>query len=787
MAAGLGVLVAGLVAALAYLWIRYARARRDSRTAAGRLEHLGAAIASGGAGAYYWAENGDEGGSPRLAEFLGISGETPPAFSDLLGALEGDAAASLETAIGHLRNTGKGFALRLKGKDGVRIFRAAGVRGDGPAGAADLLWLDDISEQAKRIAALKQKSESLRGMIDALPIPIWSRDAAQKITDCNPTYARAVEAESRAAAIRDGHEITTGIIAEAGRSLAARASQSGELQTERHNVVVDGARRLLELREAPIGGNGGTAGTALDLTEVYEAQSELSRHLSAHDEVLENLATAIIIFGADKRIQFFNSSYTKMWQLDAEWLSSEPEMGDVLEMQRERRLLPETADFPAFKRSQIKLFTSLTEPYEELVHQPSGATLRMVITPHPLGGLLFVYEDVTDRLALEASYNTLIDVQRETLDNMSEGVAVFGGDGLLKLSNPVFGRMWQLTPEFLASEPHVGSILDKSKHLFYRGDDWPAFKQAVIGRVTGRDARSGRIEFMDGAVLEYGFTPLPDGGVLVSYLDVSDSIRVERALHDRAEALETADRLKSEFIANVSYELRTPLNTIIGFTEILDNQYFGKLNERQTEYAAGILESSQRLLALINDILDLATIEAGRMMLDVERVDIRQLLDGVLALAGEAAREQELVLKLECPTDIGEIEADERRLKHALYNLVGNAIKFSEPGGTITLSARRDSGALLLSVADTGIGISDEDRERVFEKFVRGKRPDGRAVGAGLGLPLVKSLVELHGGSLSLESTPNEGTRITCRFPVDSVYVMNDPEIAPPAPRRAEA
>ena len=787
VAAGFGVLAAAALAALAYLWTRYTSARGEARTAAGRLAHLGAAIAAGGAGAYYWAENGDEAGSPNLAEFLGISGETPPTFTDLLGALEPDAAASLETAIGRLRITGKGFALRLKDREGNRIFRAAGARSNASAGAADILWLDDIGEQVKRIAALKQESESLRGLIDALPIPIWRRDATQKITDCNPTYARAVEAASRAAAIEDGSEITTGIIAEAGRSLAARASQSGEPQTERHHVVVGGTRRLLELREAPIGGNGGTAGAALDFTEVYEAQSELSRYVSAHDEVLENLATAIIIFGADKRVKFFNSSYTRMWQLDGEWLSTEPELGEVMEMQRERRLLPEAADFPAFKRSQIKLFTSLTEPREELVHQPNGATLRMVITPHPLGGLLFTYEDVTDKLALEASYNTLIDVQRETLDNMSEGVAVFGGDGLLKLSNPVYGRMWQFTPEFLASEPHVGSVLDKSMHLFIHGDDWPAFKQTVIDRITGRDARSGRIERTDGSVLEYGFTPLPDGGVLASYLDVSDSIRVERALRDRAEALETADRLKSEFIANVSYELRTPLNTIIGFTEILDNQYFGELNERQSEYAAGILDSSQRLLALINDILDLATIEAGRMLLDVERVDVRQLLDGVIALAGEAARERELRLNFECPPDIGEIEADERRLKHALYNLVGNAIKFSEPGGTVTLSARREKDSLLLSVADTGMGISDEDRERVFDKFVRGKSPDGRAVGAGLGLPLVKNLVELHGGSLSLESAPNKGTRITCRLPIDSEAAEIDPEIAPPEPRRAEA
>jgi signal transduction histidine kinase len=260
--------------------------------------------------------------------------------------------------------------------------------------------------------------------------------------------------------------------------------------------------------------------------------------------------------------------------------------------------------------------------------------------------------------------------------------------------------------------------------------------------------------------------PLPDGNVLLTCLDVSDTARVERALRERNEALETATRLKSEFIANVSYELRTPLNAITGFAEILTNQYFGTLTPRQLEYSRGILESSQRLSQLINDILDLATIEAGYLALETGSVAICDTLEAVVVLSRERARMQDVTLGANCPRGIGAIEADERRLKQALFNIVSNAIKFTPPGGSIMLEARIEEGTgdVILAVVDTGIGIAASDQQRVFEKFERAD-PHNREAGAGLGLSLVKSLIELHGGSVAIQSQVGEGTTILCRLP----------------------
>jgi signal transduction histidine kinase len=267
-------------------------------------------------------------------------------------------------------------------------------------------------------------------------------------------------------------------------------------------------------------------------------------------------------------------------------------------------------------------------------------------------------------------------------------------------------------------------------------------------------------------VLELSSVPLPDGGVLLSYVDVTDTTRVEEALRARAAALETADRLKSEFISSVSYELRTPLNGIIGFTEVLANQYFGELNERQQDYCRDIITASHRLLTIINDILDLASIEAGRLVLERASVDARGVLDGAAQVMADLAREAGMTLRVEPVPDLPLLDADERRLKQALCNLVSNAIKFAPSGGTVTLSAARDPGGMVaLAVTDTGPGIEPEDRERIFRAFERTRRADQPGQGAGLGLSLVRRIVELHGGEVRLDSTPGVGTTVVCLVP----------------------
>jgi signal transduction histidine kinase len=240
--------------------------------------------------------------------------------------------------------------------------------------------------------------------------------------------------------------------------------------------------------------------------------------------------------------------------------------------------------------------------------------------------------------------------------------------------------------------------------------------------------------------------------------------------------LESASRHKSEFLASMSHELRTPLNAIIGFSQVLRQQMFGELNPKQTEYLDDILSSGQHLLNLINDILDLAKVEAGRMDLQPATFQLDEILRNATAMVRERAIRQDVTLNVGIDKAIGEIEADERKVKQILFNLLSNAVKFTPGGGSVTLAAAIDGHDAVISVRDTGVGISAEDQSKIFEEFSQ-LGPGMAQEGTGLGLALTKRLVELHGGVLSVESAPGEGSTFTARLPLSRAASAPAPEL----------
>jgi signal transduction histidine kinase len=228
--------------------------------------------------------------------------------------------------------------------------------------------------------------------------------------------------------------------------------------------------------------------------------------------------------------------------------------------------------------------------------------------------------------------------------------------------------------------------------------------------------------------------------------------------------LQTASRHKSEFLANMSHELRTPLNAVIGFSEVLQDQLFGDLNDKQAEYVADIHSSGRHLLALINDILDLSKIEAGRMELQVSNFALSEVLQNSTALSRERANRLGVSLALEVEPSIGVITADERMLKQVLFNLLTNALKFTARGGHVNVTARGDGDGVVVSVRDDGVGIAEADQARIFEEFQQVGTSNWQE-GTGLGLALSRRLVELHGGLLRVESESGKGSTFTFNLP----------------------
>ena len=628
----------------------------------------------------------------------------------------------------------------------------------------------------KRAAALTVENEKLKTelknystILNMAPYPIWQRGENLDIKFYNLAYGEAVED-----LVEMSDSLTPPELDKRGLQMAKQASETGKPVSERRHVVVSGARKLYEISEFPVPEEKMVAGFAIDRSEIDTLKEDLSRHISAQDDLLESSASAMAIYGADMRLKLFNNAFVALWKFDEVWLDTQPTYGEILELLREKRRLPEQANFQQFKQQQIKLFTGLLEPREEFFYLPDGKALRVIAIPHALGGILFAYEDVTDRLALERSYNTLIAVQRETLDNLHEGVAVFGEDGRLKLSNPGYLMMWHLELEFANSEPHVRDIIEKCKDLFVY-DDWESFKIQLVEQMHTRDFKSQRIERRDGKVIDWRKVPLPDGATLITYLDITDSTLVERSLRERNDALQEADKLKTEFLANVSYELRSPLTSISGFSEMLKQEYFGALSEKQKEYVQGIHHSAQHLQQLINDILDLAGIEAGFMRLEVSRFDVYAMMKSVLSLIQERSKEQHITVKFACPSKIGKMTGDETRIKQILFNLLSNALKYSDEDSIITFGAKEEGDEeLVLWVEDSGQGIPLAEQQAIFSKFYKGRNQEsGKRSGTGLGLSIVKSFIELHGGRVVLHSEEGKGARFECHM------LRDNPDLKP--------
>lgn len=629
-----------------------------------------------------------------------------------------------------------------------------------PAGAGGLST-SEAAQLRMENERLKQEVQRYSNIINSSPNLIWLRDDSLKITFCNLAFSEVAEETTDSVVALGDIELFKG-----HQQLVRKAWDHGVEFVERRHVIVGGERHLYTIREVPLKKEGMVLGYGVHITELEQAQEEIQRHVSALRDLLESSTSAMAIYGKDMRLKFYNFAFVALWKFDETWLDTEPTYSEILENLRERRKLPEQANFKAFKDQQLRLFTKLIETEEEFFYLPDGKTLRVIAIPHAMGGILFAYEDVTDRLALERSYNTLIAVQRETLDNLHEGLVVFGENGRLTLSNPVFHKLWGLSPEFTASEPHMRDVFEKCRSLFIT-DDWEQFVANLVARLQQRQFFALRFERSDGSVIDCSCVPLPDGQTLLSFIDMTAATLVERSLRERTEALEAADKLKTEFLANMSYELRSPLTSISGFAEMLQKQYVGPLNDIQKDYIGGIYQSAQQLAALISDIIDLATVEAGYIKMEFKQFDIRSVIDNVITLLSERMKLKDVTITVAVAPEIATLEADETRVKQIIGNLISNAVKTTKAKGNIVIevshTAEGPRGPVQLVVRDNGPGIEPERQAHLFDPFFTGALKKG--ADAALGLSLVKRFVEMHGGEVTVTSEAGVGTTIRCTFP----------------------
>ena len=702
--------------------------------------------------------NGDI--SLLLPEGLQQSPQRVLAFGTWLPA---EPALQMDRAVDTLREKGEGFLLNLATSTG-RTVEAMG-RATGGQAIVRIRELSgvrrELAESSRRYKTLLAETELLRNFADAAPWPIWAKDTQGVLRYANPAYARATAANDVADAIQRHVELLeSDQCTDMGRALNDNSAYSARLP-----VVLSGERRTYDVQAMKF--PSGSAAIAVDASEVTQLKAALQRMSLAHRRTLDQLSSGVAVFDSDRRLAFYNESYRRLWDFDQAFLDAHPDDSSVLDRLRANRKLPETSDFPTWKAELHKAYRAVeSETYTWFL--PDGRAVAVVTTPNLEGGVTYLFDNVTESLDLARRFDGLIRVQRETLDNLTEAVAVFGSNGRAQLFNPPFARMWKLSPEQLAQQPHIEAIEQWCRPLFDDEATW----QALRGAITGIDNRSSvplRLERKDGSVLDCTTMPLPDGATMLTFQDVTDTVNVERALRERNEALEAADQMKIDFVHHMSYELRAPLTSIIGFAHFLGDPSTGPMTPKQSEYLSYITTSTDALLAISNNILDLATIDAGAMKLNLGPVDLRKTVEEATAGIQDRLARENIRLDVQIDSAIGDFVADERRIVQVLYNLLANAVGFSPPNSAVVLRARRSNSSVMFSVSDSGPGIPEEVKDKVFDWF-ESHANGSRHRGAGLGLSLVRSFVELHGGKVYVDSIVGKGTTVTCEFPADQTF-----------------
>lgn len=668
---------------------------------------------------------------------------------------------TLRKALARLGADGAPFSLVIHGPGG----RALEVDGR-PAASRIALWVADPNLKASEYLSNAGKTEeagrrifddpeAFEDVLKRLPLPAWRYSSGGKLVWANPSFLHVVEAKDlRDAQSRDLH------LDDRTREQSQRSIHDGVVSEQRVITAV-GAQRLVEVLTYPI--SGGIAGIAVDLTPLANARDGAQTMAEVRASALNRVDDAVAIFSPDRELVFFNTAFVRLFGLDPAWLKKKPTHGDLLDKLHQDGRTPTTADYGSWRAEEMVLYAREDRAVPDgLWELDDDVRLRVVRLRHPAGGGVVVFRDETELHRLQVSLNTKVSVQRETLDKLSDAIAVFGSDARCQLQNAAFAKLWDL-PEAL-TKPGVpfDDIMDACLPIFSDRKVWAQMKARVTNITNPEVRREAELEITCAGDRKFHFVsrPLADGATALGFTDVTDQRRVATMLRERANLLEDTQRMQNDFVSHVSTKLRDPLQTILVRPALMRMALNPDESPKQIEDLMGIEKAAEQLNRMVDNILDIAAIRSNMVDFDLETMDIRPALDDALQLAQTSAEHAAVRVNLSCPFDIGAMQADPRRFKQVVYNLLSNAMRHTPEGKSVELGAERTEDGIKVWVQDEGEGIPAEQQAEIFTEFKA-----GAGGGAGLGLSLVRAFMDLHGGFFGVESEPNAGTRVTCYFP----------------------
>lgn len=656
--------------------------------------------------------------------------------SDVVAAKLSGLSNEFEVALNKLRQSGVSFKTYMHGFE---------IVGD-TIGARAFI---EISPASSGIAS------------DLVPLPIWRTNSKGELVWGNKSFLDAVEMSNVADAVAVQSRF------DAKSTSDAKLALQGETIIDHRAINMNGARHIMRIIMAP--SHDGAIGLAFDISEESKTLEILHREAKAHVETLNHLNDAVAVFDASHNLITYNHAFSQLWGIDELWLNEKPSHEEFIDKLRERSRLPHIGNYLNFKAAEISHYKAAGAIADETWTLPDGRILRIMRQRQPSGGLLILFEDISDKTTLQAQFKTQIEVQRATLDRLNDAVAVFTGDGKLALANIAFEQLWRFESNYLHAKLDFSKIYRHCVKGYSDINFWLDIEARICDpSPEARQETQGQITLGNDTTLNWLTRPLPDGATLLAFSDVTAHNQMEKILREKAEALSEADKLKTAFLGKVSYQLRAPLNTIKGYSELLESGMVGELNNQQKEFTKSVHQASEQLEKMIDDLLDLAVIDAGQAPLDLGDVDILDVLDSTRELAMSKLTDAQIKIEIECDENIGLIRADDKRIRQIMANLMNNAKRTTSPGSTIKISARRSEDDMKLSILSPLANGADPIE---FDAFTEGSHR------GGMGLVLVKKFVELHGGWVAMKQTKDNQVIINCHLPITAKADANVPEL----------
>lgn len=709
----------------------------------------------------------------RLARWLGLDG-MPRYLTEFSpgqgrGLSEGQ-LAELSENVRRTQKTAAPFRMSLTPPGSQRSLALRGVLADpqiSPGGAA-LIWVFDFSESENELSRLRQDAAraqndfaALVGLIEAAPMPMWFRGPDAHLKLVNSAYVAAVDAESAEKVVQDQIELIEKLDGKSAAQVAEEASKLNQPIERIVTATIDGQRRTMRVSDFPLGREG-VAGYAIDIEELEDLRRAFRAFRDAQRRMLDQFSIGVAQFDGKRRLVFANQPFRRILGVQTGAVAGKLEFERVLNNAREQGRTPEVRDFPAWRADHAGWFTS-GETQEEAWPLADGTHLRIVAQPMPDGGLVLIAEDRTEQLALAAGRDTLLRTRTATFDSLFEALAVFAPDGTVQTWNRSFGPVWGIDSELLDTHPSAETMLGALAPGLKLPTQAEQVGEVVRAATLDRKRKGGRVTLADGRTLEFAGVPLPDGNGLLTALDITDSQKAEDALRERNQALEEADAVKTRFLANMSYEFRTPLTSISGFAELLESGVAGELTQQGQEYVAAIIEAVGRLSEQVENVLDLSQSEAGLLPMSKRPFELLPFVTRIVRERERAILDGGVSLNLRGGQGIT-AEADPRQLGRAIGLLVDNAIEATPRDGKIAVELSNPDNMIRIVVSDNGRGMTREQLAAAADR-ARGGQAGSAEKRRGLGIPLARQLIEAHGGTLEIVSTRGKGTSATILLP----------------------